>query len=95
MTKKVYTLGAFLQLSESMQLELLHKDGVYVGKRLVDGQDVLLFQLYSFYAEVVYREYRREVDRLIISDSIEMVHPYLDQIRLRGLDGDAGGGGNQ
>lgn len=85
MTKKLPGLQDFLQLSESEQFDLLQKEGVHVGKRKVGHQSVLLFQLYSFYVEVYYKQYRKVVDHIRTSESTEILQPYLDQIHIRDL----------
>lgn len=56
-----------------------------MGKRQVNERPVILFQLYGFYVEVYYRVYRCTVDRLLTSDSTEILIPYLDQIYVRDL----------
>ena len=47
---------------------------------------MILYQVYGFYAEVYFKEYRREVDEIIVSDNAEILQPYLDQIQITGLD---------
>ena len=85
MTKKLLGLEDFLQLTESKQFDLLHKDGVHVGKRKVAEQTVILFQLYGFYVEVFYKQYRKLVDRIVTSKSTYILQPYLDQVHVRDL----------
>ena len=85
MTKKLPGLRDFLQLTEKEQFNLLHRDGVHVGKRRINGMSVILFQLYSFYVEVHYRQYRKTVDHILASESTEILQPYLDQIHIRDL----------
>ena len=57
MTKKALGLAEFDELTEDLQFELLQRDGVYVGKRKLGRQTVVLLQLYGFYVEVYYRNY--------------------------------------
>lgn len=86
MTKKIVGILEFKELSISHQLDLLHADGVYVGKRRVDHFHVILFQLNGFYVEVFYKEYRKEIDHLTCSVLTDILHPYLDQINVRDLN---------
>lgn len=86
MTKRFIGLEAFRKLSVEEQLDILHKDGVHVGKRTLDKQPVILFQVNDFYVEVHYKEYRKDVNKLLVSDNVDMVHPYLAQIQVKGLD---------
>ncbi|MDB5195893.1 MAG: hypothetical protein JWP88_263 [Flaviaesturariibacter sp.] len=91
MTKKVTSLSDFNELSQQQQYSLLHSDGVYVGKRKEGGQTVILFQLYAFYVEVRYRLYRQEIDFLTLSDQMDILEPYIDQIQVRDLNTGATG----
>lgn len=87
MTKRALSLTEFTDLLQELQFDVLHKHGVYVGKRKLNGQTVVLFQLHGFYVEVYYRQYRKIIDHLVTSDSTEILHPYLDQINIRDWDG--------
>ncbi len=88
MTKKAIGLSEFNELPQELQFELLHRDGVYVGKRKLGNQVIILLQLYGFYVEVHYKQYRKKIEHLIISGDTDMLQPYMDQIRVRGLDRD-------
>jgi hypothetical protein len=88
MTKKVINLAEYKELSWDLQLNILHQDGVHVGKRVIQGQRIILFQLYGFYVEVYYSDYRKEVSHIITSASADILQPYLDQIHIRDLDQD-------
>lgn len=70
----------FLLLSDTEKTALLYKEGVYLGKRRVAGKVVLLYQVEGFYAEVYYRQYRRQIERIgCFSDTVRL-DPYLPQI---------------
>lgn len=88
MTKKALSLSEFVELPQELQFEILHKHGVYVGKRKLEKQTIVLFQLHGFYVEVYYKQYRKVIDHIITSNNTEILHPYLDQIHLKGLNGD-------
>ncbi|MFL5741604.1 MAG: hypothetical protein ACJ75B_15370 [Flavisolibacter sp.] len=90
MTKKAIGLVQFNELTQEEQFDILHRDGVHVGKRKVGRQTVILFQLYGFYVEVYYKHYRKEIDHTITSSSADILQPYLEQIRVKGLKGDNG-----
>jgi len=87
MTKKAIGLAEYIELEEDQQFEILHRDGVYIGKRKVGKQTVVLFQLYGFYVEVFYKHYRRHVDHTVATDNADILQPYIDQINVRDLDG--------
>jgi hypothetical protein len=67
------------------QLDILYTNGVYVGKRRKLHNLVLLYQLESFYVEVFYKKYRYFVDHVNCSESVDLVEPYLDQIKIEQL----------
>ena len=69
-----------------MQFQMLHRHGVYIGKRKDENQVIVLFQLNGFYVEVYYRQYRRTIDRIITSESTDILQPYLEQIQLNGFN---------
>lgn len=85
MTKKVVGLAEYAELTQDQQFDLLHRDGVYVGKRKAGKQTVVLFQLYGFYVEVFYKQYRKHVERTIATDNPDILQPYIDQIDVRDL----------
>ena len=90
MTKKALSLDEFKNLPQELQFNLLHKHGVYVGKRVVGEQIVVLLQLHGFYVEVYYRQYRKTISHILTSDTTEILQPYLNQINLKGLEGPEG-----
>lgn len=85
MTKKAIGLDEYKELTQDQQLNLLHRDGVYVGKRKLNNQTVVLFQLYGFYVEVFYKQYRRQIDHTMATTDVNIVQPYIDQINIKGL----------
>lgn len=86
MTKKAIGLVEYTGLTQDQQFDILQRDGVYVGKRKSGKQTAVLFQLYGFYVEVFYKQYRKQVDRTIATDSTDILQPYIDQINVRDLD---------
>jgi hypothetical protein len=85
MTKKALSLAEFQDLPQDLQFDLLHKHGVYIGKRKSDQQTIVLFQLHGFYVEVFYKQYRRVIEKIETTDNTDILQPYLDQIHLKGL----------
>lgn len=86
MTKKAIGSAEFKELSQEMQFDMLHTNGVYVGKRKVENQTVVLFQLSGFYVEVFYKQYRKKIDHTVISDSADILQPYMNQIQVRDIN---------
>ncbi len=86
MTKKVLGLEEYNELTEQEQMQLLHNDGVYVGKRKIGRQTAVLFQLYGFYIEVYYKQYRKQIDHTVTTDSADILQPYINQVSVKGLD---------
>src|SRR5689334_10773751 len=76
----VMTKSDFEGLAEKEQLDRLQSDGVYVGKRKIEGRTAVLFQLHDFYVEVLFSKYRTDVHHLKIASSTDLLQPYLDQV---------------
>jgi hypothetical protein len=81
------TLMEFQVLSVEDQINVLYKDGVYIGKRKQAHLIRLLFQVDSFYVEVAYRMYRRYIAAIRCSGSTSLLDPYLEQIDVEHLVG--------
>ena len=80
------SLTEFNELDHAVKLNIVQKQGAYVGKRIVEGQTVVLYQLYGFYIEVYYTSYRKIVDSIHTTDNVDALLPYLNQIQVRDLD---------
>lgn len=85
MTKKALGLAEFEEMAFDLQFEILHRDGVHVGKRKVDDLVVILFQLYTFYVEVHYTQYRKVIHHIVTAEGTDILQPYLDQIHVKDL----------
>jgi hypothetical protein len=79
------TMYDFQLLPEHQQIEVLYQHGVYIGKRKEKFSIIILYQLESFYVEVVYRKYRSHVKHLHCFESTELLDPYLEQIDVENL----------
>ena len=86
MTKKALDLIEYGSFAQDSQLDILQKNGVYVGKRKLEGKVVVLYQLSTFYVEITYSKYRRDIKGLNVSDSPDILQPYLKQVTIRDLD---------
>jgi len=75
----------FQLLPEQHQIEILYHSGVYIGKRKERFSIIILYQLESFYVEVVYRKYRSHIKHLHCFESTELLDPYLAQIDVENL----------
>jgi len=76
------TLFDFKLLSEREQLDLLQKEGAYIGKRKEDEHSILLFQLEGFYVEIVYQKHRSYIQQMRSFTSTVPLEPYLNQIDI-------------
>ncbi|RYD95537.1 MAG: hypothetical protein EOP50_07850 [Sphingobacteriales bacterium] len=79
------TLFDFQLLPQTEQLDLLYEQGTYVGKRKTGAQTCILYQLEGFYVEVIYRQYRRVVDKLHCFRAMSLLDPYLELIDVEHL----------
>lgn len=67
------------------QINVLYREGVYIGKRREGIFTILLYQVDSFYVEVFYKKYRYYVSKLSCFTSTEFLDPYLEQIEVEYL----------
>jgi hypothetical protein len=78
-------LQDFTHLSLAKKVNLLYEQGVYIGKRKQRNTIVILYQLEGFYAEVFYRTYRREIDRISCFSGTARLDPYLSGMDVEPL----------
>ena len=78
-------IGEFSEKPDKQKLDILQQEGAYVGKRQTGKGTALLYQLAGFYVEVVYRNYRKDIDSIKVSPSLDLLKPYLDQVKVNGL----------
>lgn len=67
-------------LPDSEKIEILYTQGVYIGKRKQDEIFYVLYQVESFYVEVVYKKYRYYIDHIRCFSSTAQLDPYLEQM---------------
>ena len=72
----------FQMLDVFQQVDYLHEEGVYVGKRKEAGSTVLLYQVDTFYVELFYTKHRLCVDRIYCFQCMTRLDPYLDHIAI-------------
>lgn len=70
----------FEGLDRVEQLDYLQEEGVYVGKRKIVGNTILLYQVDTFYVELYYTKHRLSVKRIRCFQSMTLLDPYLDHI---------------
>ena len=69
-------------LSDSEKIEVLYNQGVYIGKRKQGELYHVLYQVDSFYVEVIYKKYRLYIDRIHSFSSTAQLDPYLEQMEM-------------
>ncbi len=74
------TLFDFRNLPDTVQIDILYSEGIYVGKRKHGTSIVVLYQLESFYVEVFYTKYRRYIRNINSFQSTAFLNPYLELI---------------
>ena len=79
------TVQDFQLLPQQEQVEILCKDGIYIGKHKDANSIILLYQVDAFYVEVFYRKYRSHIKLLHCFESTEYLDPYLEQINVEDL----------
>ncbi len=79
------TLFEYQLLTENEKIDLLYKEGIYIGKRKERGNSIILYQYGDFYVEIYYRKYRCFISHIKCFKSTEPLNPYLEQISIEDL----------
>jgi hypothetical protein len=79
------TMYEFRILGDQEQLDIIHGQGVYIGKRKAKDLVSVLYQVESFYVELFYKRYRYFISHSRCSSSVTIAEPYLEQIDLAEL----------
>lgn len=78
-------LFEFSLLSQSRQLDLLYQEGVFIGKLREGPYYKVLYQLNSFYIEIIYKKYRKIVEKIRCFESTGRLDAYLMQMDIENL----------
>ena len=73
----------FDALRQSEQVEVVYKDGVYIGNRQEPGFIIILYQIHDFYVEMFFFEC--ELLDVKSFRSIDLLDPYLETIDISGI----------
>jgi hypothetical protein len=65
--------------------KLLVNNGVFLSKRREGDQEILLFHLGSFYAEMFFYEEFKEIGYIRCFESTDHLEPYIENIDLSAL----------
>lgn len=79
------TVIEFNLLAVSDKLDLIYKQGIYIGKQKTTDGSILLYQLDSFYTEIIYTMHRKYVAKINCFTSIDRLDPYLDQVSIEAI----------
>jgi hypothetical protein len=75
----------FHVMDESKKIQILHQQGIYIGKRKHLNVCMVLYQLESFYVEIYYRKYRMYITNIEVFEDTVLLEPYLHQIDVEHL----------
>jgi hypothetical protein len=72
----------FRSLEETEKAVTLINNGVLVGKRVMQSYLVFLYQLDSFYVEILYNNQTNFVYRFRAFENTDLLEPYLSRIDI-------------
>ncbi len=75
----------FNELSRQEQLDLLYKEGIFLGKLRTFNQSRVLYFYADFYAEIIYTRYRQKVKLIRCFYCTHLLDPYLQQLKIEEL----------
>jgi hypothetical protein len=78
------TMPEFELLPYNEKIDLLYREGVYIGKHKGDVARVL-YQVESFYVEINYKKYRRTIIDFQCFTCTDRLNPYLWQINVEDI----------
>lgn len=78
-------LKDFNELTWQEQLDVLYKEGVFLGKLRTFNQSRVLYFYDGFYAEIIYTRYRRKVKLIRCFIGTDLLEPYLQQLKIEEL----------
>ena len=70
----------FGMLPDHEKIEVIYNQGVYIGKRKQGELYHVLYQIESFYVEIVYKKYRYYIDHINYFSSTAHLDPYLEHL---------------
>jgi hypothetical protein len=79
------TMPEFYILSYNEKIDLLYKEGVYIGKQKERHLTKVLYQLDSFYVEIYYKKYRQFINQVKCFTGTDRLDPYLLQIDVEDI----------
>ena len=79
-------IDAFRLLSYDEQVDVLYREGIYIGKKRIGDETVLLYQLDAFYVKLFYSKYRETVRNIFIFTSTRFITDYLHHINIEALN---------
>lgn len=80
--EKVMTFNNFLSLTQEQQIRILIQKGVRVSKRDESGCMFCLYQVASFYVELIYDFDTLELLKMRKFECTSLLEPYLNNISL-------------
>ncbi|HWJ92224.1 MAG TPA: hypothetical protein VNR87_13995 [Flavisolibacter sp.] len=75
---QIMELNEFERLSANVKIDLLHREGVYVGKCKNGSSVSVLYQFEGFYVEIFYRKYRSQIESIKCFTSALGIDAYLN-----------------
>lgn len=75
----------FRILDQNQQIDLIYKNGIYIGKLKEGSSTVVLYQLESYYIKIFYQKYRCYVSRIYCFTSTALLDPFIDQISVNDM----------
>ena len=75
----------FREMEQEIQAQIVCQRGQYLGERSRDGWLIVLYQVSSFYVEVIFQTGNGSLISFHASEEDKLLDPYLEKISLSGL----------
>jgi len=75
----------FSLLTDYEKKQIIYEQGTYIGKRKINGQTLVAYQVEDFYVEISFTVYRKHISRISCFHSTTRLEPYLMQMDIEEL----------
>lgn len=69
----------FVLSDDRIKSELIYKEGIYISKRRIEDFSAVLYQLNTFYVEIIYKKYRYEIFTVECFLTTDILDEYPEQ----------------
>ena len=70
----------FVLFEDQLKSQIIYKEGIYIGKRMLEWYTAVLYQLNTFYVEFKYIKYRYEIMDVVCYSTTDILDEYPEAV---------------